>query len=64
MQKDKVPAGSDVSSGTFACTNCDYQISIQSKTSLPPCPECQKGSWKVISGRGDARADPYPKDQD
>ena len=60
MRKEHVPSGSDVSAGTFECTKCGYSISIQSKTSLPPCPKCQNGDWKVISGVGDAKKDPYP----
>jgi Zn finger protein HypA/HybF involved in hydrogenase expression len=60
MKKDYVPSGSDVSAGTFKCTNCGYKISIQSKTSLPPCPKCKNGSWKVCIGVGDAGSDPYP----
>src|SRR5918999_6390012 len=35
------PVGSDVSAGTYKCTNCGYELSVQSVTSLPPCPNCQ-----------------------
>lgn len=58
MQKDKIPAGSDVSSGTFECNNCGNTITMQSATSIPPCPKCEHGEWKSISGSGDAADDP------
>ena len=35
-----IPVGSDVSSGTYRCTNCSYEMSVQSVVSLPPCPKC------------------------
>src|SRR5215204_2389751 len=46
-----VPADSDVSSGTYACTSCGYQIDVGSTQHLPPCPQCSNG---------DSRDDPYP----
>jgi hypothetical protein len=30
-----VPAGSDVSAGTYHCTNCGYELRIGSTQSLP-----------------------------
>jgi Zn finger protein HypA/HybF involved in hydrogenase expression len=54
-----VPAGSDVSSGTYKCTNCGYKLHVQSVTHLPPCPECGAGSYDTVSG-GDSVNDPYP----
>jgi predicted nucleic acid-binding Zn-ribbon protein len=54
-----VPAGSDVSSGTYACTSCGYELQTGSTESLPPCPECANGQWNTVTG-GDAAADPYP----
>jgi Zn finger protein HypA/HybF involved in hydrogenase expression len=56
---DPVPAGSDVSAGTYKCTNCGNELQVQSVQSLPPCPNCQNGSYTTVSG-GDAAADPYP----
>jgi hypothetical protein len=56
---DPVPAGSDVSSGTYRCTNCGYELSVGSTEHLPPCPECQNGQWATESG-GDSVEDPYP----
>jgi predicted nucleic acid-binding Zn-ribbon protein len=56
---EPVPAGSDVSAGTYECTNCGNTIDLGSSESLPPCPECQNGSWKTLSG-GDSTEDPYP----
>jgi lipopolysaccharide biosynthesis regulator YciM len=56
------PVGSDVSAGTYRCTNCGYRLGVQSVGSLPPCPNCDgPNSWEAISG-GDAREDPYPND--
>ena len=68
MKKNCVPYGSDVSAGTYKCADCGYIYSNQSKTSLPPCPNSNKkdgvkhmkNCWKIISGQGDNRNDPYP----
>jgi Zn finger protein HypA/HybF involved in hydrogenase expression len=60
MKKDHVPAGSDVSAGTYECTECKSKIKVPSVSSLPPCAKCNNGDWKVISGVGDAKNDPYP----
>jgi Zn finger protein HypA/HybF involved in hydrogenase expression len=54
-----VPAGSDVSAGTYRCTNCANTIDVQSTTHLPPCPSCGNGEWETVTG-GDAKHDPYP----
>jgi len=56
---DPVPAGSDVSSGTYQCTNCGYQLQVTSIKSLPPCPSCANGFYETLSG-GDSVNDPYP----
>lgn len=56
---DPVPAGSDVSSGTYKCTQCGYELSVTSVKSLPPCPQCSNGSYDTLTG-GDSRNDPYP----
>jgi Zn finger protein HypA/HybF involved in hydrogenase expression len=56
---EPVNAGSDVSAGTYRCTNCQNEITMSSKTSIPPCPECGNGSWDTVSG-GDSAQDPYP----
>ena len=53
------PAGSDVSAGTYVCTSCGYELTVQSTKHLPPCPSCTNGSWDVRSG-GDSADDPYP----
>jgi hypothetical protein len=52
-----VPAGSDVSSGTYRCTSCSYELQVGSTKNLPPCPSCGKGEWRTVSG-GDSVNDP------
>ena len=55
-----IPVGSDVSSGTYECTTCGYELQVQSVQSLPPCPKCDGPySWVSRSG-GDSKDDPYP----
>lgn len=56
---DPIPAGSDVSSGTYKCTQCSYELSVTSTKHLPPCPSCSNGHWEALSG-GDSVNDPYP----
>ena len=54
------PIGSDVSAGTYRCTNCSYELQVQSVSSLPPCPKCDGPTeWEIVTG-GDAADDPYP----
>jgi len=57
---EPVPAGSDVSAGTYKCTNCGNELQVSSTQHLPPCPSCGNGEYQTISG-GDAAADPYPE---
>jgi Zinc-ribbon containing domain len=55
------PVGSDVSAGTYRCTNCGNQIKVQSVESLPPCSNCDgPQEWEAVSGR-DSSEDPYPE---
>jgi hypothetical protein len=56
---EPVPAGSDVSAGTYRCTNCGYELDVRSVQSLPPCPSCENGEYATVSG-GDSVEDPYP----
>jgi len=56
---EPVPAGSDVSAGTYRCTNCGNSIDVSSTQSLPPCPSCNNSEWETVSG-GDSNQDPYP----
>jgi hypothetical protein len=57
---DLIPVGSDVSAGTYECSNCGYKLDVQSAQSLPPCPNCEGPySWTPRSG-GDSRDDPHP----
>ena len=53
------PAGSDVPSGTYKCTNCGYRLQVGSTKNLPPCPSCGNGHYETLSG-GDSKDDPYP----
>jgi hypothetical protein len=54
-----IPAGSDVSAGTYRCTNCGHELEVNSLQSLPPCPSCANGRYETVSG-GDSVKDPYP----
>lgn len=65
MKKKQVPYGSDVSAGSYRCSDCGKNYSNQSKTSLPPCPDYEESThplcaWDIITGAGDAKKDPYP----
>ncbi|EDP7524350.1 zinc ribbon-containing protein, partial [Campylobacter jejuni] len=55
------------SGGEFECVDCKRKITISSSDSLPPCPNFRKEpdkhklkGWKNLTGRGDAKEDPYP----
>ena len=54
-----VPAGSDVSAGTYRCTSCGYELDVGSTKHMPPCPNCENGRYETVSG-GDSVSDPYP----
>ena len=56
---EPIPTGSDVSAGTYRCTECGNEITVGSVKSLPPCPRCDNNSWYAVTG-GDAADDPYP----
>jgi rubrerythrin len=56
---EPVPAGSDVSAGTYKCTNCGTTVDVSSTKHLPPCPNCGNGQYETLSG-GDSKDDPYP----
>jgi predicted nucleic acid-binding Zn-ribbon protein len=56
---EPVPAGSDVSAGTYECTQCGNRLDVGSTKHLPPCPNCGNGSYNTVSG-GDSVDDPYP----
>ena len=56
---DPTPVGSDVSAGTYRCTNCGYELGVQSVQSLPPCPNCEGPyGWEGLSGGATARTIP------
>jgi len=54
---EPIPAGSNVTSGTYRCTQCGNQIQMGSSESIPPCPSCSNETWETVSG-GDAASDP------
>lgn len=54
-----VPAGSDVSAGTYRCTTCGYERDVDSTRHLPSCPRCDNGSWAIVNG-WDSVDGPYP----
>ena len=47
---EPVPAGSDVSSGTYSCTQCGYELYVSSTKHLPPCPSCGNAESTARSG--------------
>ncbi len=57
--QQRVPYGSDVSGGAFACTDCGYGLQMQSGT-LPPCPQHDAShteeAWNVLYGRGESKS--------
>ena len=55
-----VPAGSDVSAGTYRCTECGEQSEVDSTKHLPPCPSCGNRQWETVGGGDSAQGDPYP----
>ena len=57
---EPVPAGSDVSSGTYRCTSCGNEIDVSSTKYLPPCPNCGNGEWASLERRRQ-RAGPVPE---
>jgi hypothetical protein len=58
---DPTLVGSDVSAGSYKCTNCGFVLDTQFVKSLPPCPDCSgPDSWDALSG-GDSAHDPYPE---
>jgi hypothetical protein len=57
---DPAPVGSDVSAGTYRCTNCRYDLS-RSIDHLAPCPKCNDPyGWDAVTG-GDSVNNPYPE---
>ena len=54
-----VPAGSEVTSGTYTCLACGYKFHVALAAHLPPCPSCGSSSYHTASG-GDAASEPEP----
>jgi predicted RNA-binding Zn-ribbon protein involved in translation (DUF1610 family) len=44
---EPVPAGSEVSAGSYVCTRCNYRLEVRSSDRLPPCPGCGNGEWRT-----------------
>jgi hypothetical protein len=44
------PAGSDVSSGTYTCTDCGFKLHVATTQHLSPCPSCEGESFHTASG--------------
>lgn len=53
---EQVVTGSNVTSGTYRCTNCGNELTTQAVESLPPCPSCNGTTFEVVSG-GDTTAE-------
>ena len=52
---DPIPVGSDVSAGTYECTNCGNQLEVQSVQSMPPWPSCEALLLERAYRRGQSR---------
>src|SRR4029453_6144967 len=49
IMANPAPVGSDVSAGTYQCTNCGHELKVQSVESLPPCPKCDgPNEWEAV----------------
>lgn len=48
---DRVPAGSDVSAGTYRCSRCEYQLQVASTQHLQRTPATYT-SDKILRRRG------------
>jgi Zn finger protein HypA/HybF involved in hydrogenase expression len=59
MTAELVPAGSDVSAGSYRCSQCGTTVDARWIKHLPPCPSCGNGNWQTLSG-GDSVDDAYP----
>ena len=47
---DPIPVGSDVSAGTYECSNCGYELQVLSVQSMPPCPNCEGPyTWSPVA---------------
>ena len=46
----RFPAGSDVTSGTYTCTECGFKLHVATAEHLPPCPSCGCDEFHTASG--------------
>jgi hypothetical protein len=47
---EPIPSGSDVSAGTYRCTECGKEIKTGSVKSLPPCPQRSNTPGRQFQG--------------
>jgi predicted RNA-binding Zn-ribbon protein involved in translation (DUF1610 family) len=49
----RASVGSTAAAGTYHCTNCGHELTVQSEQSLPACPECDgPQEWQARTGSG------------
>jgi hypothetical protein len=53
---DPIPSGSDLTSGTYRCTECGQTLEMGFAKSIARCPNCENEEWETLSG-GDSAAD-------
>jgi len=46
----QLSAGSDVSSGTYTCTECGFKLHVATTKHLHPCPSCGSHDFHTASG--------------
>ena len=48
--------GNTEPAGTYRCTNCGHEVTLQAQQHLPACPVCEREAWAPISGAGSTDA--------
>ena len=49
---EPLPSRSDLSAGTYRCTNCGQRVTLKSAKSTPPCSVCNGTLARVASPDG------------